>query len=227
MQNLSIGMNWTLISLLIMLGAYLIGSINTSIIVGRLKSDIDIREHGSGNAGMTNTMRTMGKLAGVLVLLGDVLKAAIVMTLVRVIFRDTPEYIYQYLYIAGIGAVLGHNFPIYFKFKGGKGILVSIVAIFFVSPIVGACMLAFGLLIILISKYVSLGSILGAISSLVFAFIFERGDMMLMAFLLILTALTLKMHSSNIVRLINGEENKIGKKKTEQQSAETLSVDKE
>jgi len=208
----SIDMNMIVTALIVMVAAYLIGSINTSIIVGKLKSNIDIRDHGSGNAGMTNAMRTMGKKAGILVLLGDALKAAIILTAVRIIFRDETA-LYTYIYAAGMGVVFGHNFPIFFKFKGGKGIVVSVVAIFFASWPVGLASLAVGLLIILITKYVSLGSILGGMSAVGFAFIFNRGNMQLVAFLAFLAILSIKMHRENIVRLFNGTENKVGRKK--------------
>jgi len=203
--------NWNLIitSLIIMAIAYLVGSINTAIIVGKMKSNIDIREHGSGNAGLTNATRTMGKKAGVFVLLGDVAKAVIVLTAVCIIFPDVPEYIY----VAGVGVVLGHNFPLYFKFKGGKGVLVSIVAIAYASWIVALCALAVWIIIVAITRYVSVGSILGAISTLIFAVIFEAGNMEMFAYFLILAVLCVKMHGSNIARLVNKEENKIGKKK--------------
>jgi len=201
-------MNSIITQLIILAGAYLVGSINTAIIVGKLKSNIDIREHGSGNAGMTNTIRTMGKMSGILVLLGDVLKAVIVMVAVLIIFPDNPAY----LYIAGVGAVIGHNFPIYFKFKGGKGVLVSLVVITFAHPLVGLITLTTALLAMLIWRYVSLGSILGAISAVAAAFILDVDSRML-AYFAFLAVLCLKMHSSNIARLINKEENKIGRKK--------------
>ena len=188
--------------------AYLMGSISTAIIVGKLKSNIDIREHGSGNAGATNTLRTQGKLAGMFVLLGDVLKTAIIMTIVIIFFPQNPEYVY----IAGVGAVLGHNFPIYFKFKGGKGVLVSIVSIIFASPLIGLCTLAIGVLVIVITRFVSLGSIVGAISAVILGFIFAPDNDKMIVFFVIIAILSLKMHSANIVRLFKGEENKIGKK---------------
>jgi len=205
---------------IIMAAAYLIGSINTAIIVGKLKSNIDIREHGSGNAGMTNTMRTSGKMAGILVMLGDVLKAVIVMVAVMVIFPMNDVLIdgvlyagrAEYLYIAGAGAVLGHNFPIYFGFKGGKGVLVSLVAILFAHPAIGLAMFLVAIATMAIWRYVSLGSIVGAISAVVFAWILDV-DGYLLAYFAFLAVLCLKMHSSNIVRLINGEENKIGRRK--------------
>ena len=213
-----------LVSLTIVAGAYLIGSINTSIIVGKLKSDIDIRDHGSGNAGATNALRTMGKVAGLLVLLGDALKAAVAMLAVIFLlplfgFENVREYNPQFLYMAGVGTVLGHNFPIFFKFKGGKGIVVSTVAMIFAAPLVGVSSLAVGVAVILITRYVSLGSMLGAISSIVLAAIFIpteiiSADYRLLAFLLILTILCLRMHSGNIARLLRKEENKIGAKKS-------------
>ena len=121
--------------LFIVLGmiAYLIGSVNTSIVISKLMGE-DIREHGSGNAGMTNTLRTYGKKVAGLVFLGDALKGVVAMLMVMP-FNIGSLTVYL-PYFAGICVILGHNFPVYFRFKGGKGILTSIGIIAVINPLV-------------------------------------------------------------------------------------------
>ncbi len=190
---------------IILVVAYLLGSINTSIIVSKILIGDDIRNHGSGNAGATNTLRTVGKKGAVLVVLGDVLKAIIAIMLAKFITRDSSTA----TYIAGIGAVLGHNFPLYFKFKGGKGIIVSTVAILFADPILGLITAIIAILIMAISKYVSLGSISGAVLFVVLALIFRNNNPDFVVFATILALLAIYMHRSNIARLLAGQENKL------------------
>ncbi len=197
-------------NLIILVVAYLLGSINTSIIVSKILIGDDIRNHGSGNAGATNTLRTVGKKGAVLVVLGDVLKAVIAIMLAKFIARDSSTA----TYIAGIGAVLGHNFPLYFKFRGGKGIIVSTVAILFADPILGLITAIIAILIMAISKYVSLGSISGAVLFVVLALIFRNTNPDFVVFATMLALLAIYMHRSNIARLLAGQENKLnfGKK---------------
>lgn len=192
-------------NLIILVVAYLLGSINTSIIVSRILIGDDIRNHGSGNAGATNTLRTVGKKGAVLVVIGDVLKAVVALLIAGLIADDSSKAIY----IAGIGTVLGHNFPLYFKFKGGKGIIVSTVAILFADPILGLVTTIIAILIMAISKYVSLGSISGAILFVVLALVFRNNNTDFVVFAIMLAVLAIYMHRSNIVRLLEGRENKL------------------
>lgn len=191
-------------NLVILVVAYLLGSINTSIIVSKILIGDDIRNHGSGNAGATNTLRTVGKKGAALVVVGDVLKAVISILIAKII-SDNPTAVY----IAGIGAVLGHNFPLYFKFKGGKGIIVSTVAILFADPILGLVTVVSALSVMAISKFVSLGSILGAVLFVVLALVFRTADTSFIVFAAMLALLAVYMHRSNILRLIKGKENKL------------------
>ena len=197
-------------NLIILIISYLLGSINTSIIVSKIMIGDDIRNHGSGNAGATNTLRTVGKLGALLVVLGDVLKTVIAILVARLISPDTA----QATYIAGIGTVLGHNFPLYFKFKGGKGIIVSTVAMLFADPIIGLVVAVIAISIMAISRYVSLGSVLGAALFVVLSLIFRNGNPDFVVFAIMLAVLAIYMHKSNIIRLANGTENKLsfGKK---------------
>lgn len=196
--------------ILVFLLAYLIGSINTSIIVGKCVAGVDIRKHGSGNAGATNALRTLGKKAGILVVLGDCLKATVAILAAILLL---PGNYQTAVYIAGIGAVLGHNFPIYFKFKGGKGILVSMVAMLFADWQIALIVIVFSILIIALTRYVSLGSILGAVAFIVLTVIMRFGQAGSIAFSVILGVLAIFMHRANIKRLLNGSESKLGQKK--------------
>jgi glycerol-3-phosphate acyltransferase PlsY len=196
--------------------AYLIGSISTAILVGKVLSGDDIRSHGSGNAGATNALRTYGKKAALFVLLGDVLKAVIAVGIARLIWNiaDMSDAVWRtMLYASTVAAVLGHNFPIYFNFRGGKGVLVSVVAVFFADWRIGLWVLVIALSIMAISKFVSLGSVLGAVSDVILVALLHWGDWLFLAHAVVLATLLIYMHRTNIKRLLNGTENKLGKKK--------------
>lgn len=203
--------------ILITVAAYLIGSINFAIVFGKITRGDDIRTHGSGNAGATNALRTYGKLAAAAVTLGDVLKAVVSCVLAIMIANFTPlgaENKYIAVYCAGVGAVLGHNFPLYFKFKGGKGVLVSITALMFANWKIAVAVFAISIIIMAVTKYVSLGSVMGAIIFVIAALVFEHGNIPYIIFTIILAALILWRHRTNISRLLNGTESKLtgGKK---------------
>ena len=192
---------------------YLLGSINTSIIFSKFKKT-DIREHGSGNAGLTNTLRTFGKGAAVVVLLGDVLKGVIAILLARlacnIFMIDMSNEASQ---IAGIAAILGHNFPIYYGFKGGKGVLTSVTVLMMIDYKLALCCLLIFIVIVAITRYVSLGSMLAAASFVVMVLVLKKYD--LLAFGIIVASMLIYRHRSNIKRLIQGNENKLGQKKKE------------
>ncbi len=181
------------------------------------KQNIDIRESGSGNVGTTNTLRTLGKRAGIFALIGDIFKAILAAVIVYFIYRNRVDNVLLLELYASFGAVLGHNFPFYFGFKGGKGIATSTGMIIVAFPeTLPLCVLTM-MLTVFITKYVSLGSIL---SSLVFAVeILIMGSMGLLSFQgtdlieaevigLLAAATAIIKHRSNIKRLLNHEENK-------------------
>ncbi|MBE7028314.1 MAG: glycerol-3-phosphate 1-O-acyltransferase PlsY [Ruminococcaceae bacterium] len=201
--------------------AYLLGSINTSVIIGKLKG-IDIRKKGSGNAGMTNTLRVVGKRAAALVLLFDFLKtiAALILAIyISKIFVPENKDASQYMqYIAGFGAVLGHNFPIYFGFRGGKGIVCSIAVILFLDWRIGVIIATVCIFIMIITKYVSLGSVVGAIIYPIFVIAFNPDFSQMtvrfyIAMSVVISLLALYRHRANISRLLKGTESKLGQKK--------------
>jgi len=192
---------------LALLMGYLIGSISASIIISKIKGN-DIRNNGSGNAGATNTLRTFGVKIAIIVTIFDVLKGVISVLIARAIFKEEAAGI-----LAGFGAVIGHNFPLYFGFKGGKGILTSLAVAFVLSPLSALCALVVGVVVIAVSKYVSLGSITGCAVLPVASIFIEWGNWWLVSFLFILGALAVIRHSSNIKRLVAGNERKLGEKK--------------
>ncbi len=207
---------------------YVFGLFQTSYIIGKMHHT-DIRQHGSGNAGTTNAFRTFGKKAGALTLLGDCLKCVFAIAAVRLIFRGSCGDILPLLSMyAAAGCVLGHNFPFYMNFKGGKGIAASVGMILaFDWRIFLICaVIFFGLFFSM--HYVSLCSVSSYISALIILIIFgemgfygmERAYTLEMYLVMgALTLLALYRHRTNIQRLMNGTENKIylggkaGKKK--------------
>lgn len=220
-------MEWTpALILSLVLGAvigYLLGSLNFSIIISKVMMHDDVRNHGSGNAGLTNALRTMGKGPAVLTLIGDFFKGIIAILLSRLIYKylgGVPSDAMFLLgdYIPAFFALLGHVFPLYYKFKGGKGILVSFGALMVMSPAAGLVAFTSFLLFVIFTKYVSLGSISAAVV-LPFAVLLCRyiqfGELFWWEALYSLpfAFLTLYKHKDNMKRLIKGEENKLSFKK--------------
>ena len=214
------------IRLICLLMGYLLGLIQTSYIYGKLHG-IDIREYGSGNAGTTNALRVLGKKAGIIVLLGDFLKAAVACLIARYIgISFFPDIIYPMVLWAGFGVVIGHNYPFYMNFKGGKGIAATAGIIFGVLDwrIMVICLLSF-IITVVLTRYVSLGSLivvtlfflsflclglLGLIKEPITGMEFS-GNELIESYVLIFLfgCLAFFRHKANIIRLKNGEENKI------------------
>lgn len=193
------------------LPAYFLGSIPTAVWVGRVRYGIDVREHGSRNAGATNTFRVLGKKAGKVVLAIDVLKG-----MVAVLF---PFFVLPYTFtdaelthvqlLASFLAVLGHVFPVFAGFKGGKGVATSLGVIIGLQPIAAAiCLLVF-LLVFIVSNYVSLGSIMAAVAFSLMLWLFPIHTYALPLFGTLLSAIVIFAHRKNIVRIIDGNENKM------------------
>jgi glycerol-3-phosphate acyltransferase PlsY len=183
---------------------YLLGSVNSSLIVGKLYG-VDVRKHGSGNAGMTNSLRTMGKAAALLVLIGDITKG-ILACLAGLFIADDIG-----LLISGIAAVIGHNWPLYFGFKGGKGALTSITVVMMMDWRIGLIIIGVFGITVAVSRYVSLGSILGAITFPLASIFFNKKIELIFA-ALFMSLLVIARHHSNIDRLLKGSESKLGQK---------------
>lgn len=232
------GASFVLHLLVIAMVGYLIGSINLSIVLCKLMGKGDIRDHGSGNAGTTNTLRTLGKLPALIVLTFDILKGFIAIKLgeLLMIFGQdavTNSELLQFAFelanlVAGFAAILGHNFPIYYGFKGGKGIATSLGVIYTIEPIIGATCALFAIILMLASRMVSLGSIFGAFLYPVLvltvgeAFSSHVEIMHKIAYFLFactLASLAIFRHRANIDRLLNGTENKLWKTKKEKEEA--------
>lgn len=194
------------IALGFMLAAYLIGSISPSILLAKAKG-IDIKKEGSGNAGTTNTLRVLGTKAAVITLIIDVCKGFLAVFGGAYFTASYGEFVMnQTMYLCAVGVVLGHIWPIFFKFKGGKGIATAFGAILAVNWLVALIALAIVALGVLISRRMSVGSLLGALA-LPFLFIFFEFDFMMGSFFL--AVLVIHTHRANLLRLRNGTEPKI------------------
>ena len=196
----------TVIIAICLIFGYLFGSLNFAIIYSKLKGD-DIRNHGSGNAGATNVLRTYGKGAAAIVFSLDILKGVIAVMITRIFFDDM-----LYDCASALGAVLGHNFPLYYGFKGGKGVATSLAVLLTLHYPTALIGVAAFLVVVLVTKYVSLSSILAAIAAMISAFAFFKVSEF-SVFCLVIGILCIYRHRSNIKRLLNGTENKLGQKK--------------
>jgi len=187
------------------LGSYLIGSIPFGVVMARAQN-LNIREHGSGNIGATNVARVMGKKAGLLTLLGDVLKGVIVVFGAASLY-EKPKLIA----LAGLMVFLGHLYSIFLKFKGGKGVATSLGLFSYIMPLATLCSAGVFSICLWISGYVSIGSIMAAISLPLFAIFFEL-PLPYIYLAGIVGLLTVQRHYGNILRLIEGTETKFFKK---------------
>lgn len=190
--------------------AYFLGSIPSAVWLGKSLHGIDIREHGSKNAGATNTFRILGKKAGILVLAVDVLKGVLAVILPRLLLSFSGEIIIQIQLLSGIFVFLGHVFPLFAGFRGGKGVATSLGIIFGIHPgAAGVCLLIF-LIVFIISKYVSLGAIVASFFfPFIVSFVFKENSVYLIVFSFVIGFTVIITHRKNIFRLIHGEENKM------------------
>ena len=196
--------------------AYAIGSINFSVILSKKMAGFDVREKGSGNAGSTNMLRAVGKKAAVLTLVCDILKGVVsilIALLIGKIVKNVDRALL--IQIAGILVVVGHTFPIFFGFKGGKGVATSLGVLLMVNWKIGFICLTFALVIIIASKMVSMGSIGAAILFPVLTifinehYIVSASGLKYFIFSLILAVFVIFNHRENVKRILNGTENKL------------------
>lgn len=198
---------------------YVFGLFQTAYIYGRTKG-VDIRREGSGNAGTTNSLRVFGWKAGLITFLGDFCKSLAAMLLIWLLYRGSyPDEVWLLVLYAGLGSVLGHNFPFYLNFKGGKGIACTSAVILFTCPYAAPLCLLLFVAAVGITRYVSLGSILVVSAYLVQLLVFGQTGILGMSgatlteFYIVgacFTLLALWRHRANIVRLLRGTENKFG-----------------
>ncbi len=192
--------------------AYLLGSLNFAIIISGRKYREDIRSYGSKNAGMTNMMRTYGRSAAGLTLLGDALKAVVSCLCGYAVFGTMGAY------IAGLFCILGHMFPIYYRFRGGKGVVTAAVTILMCNPFVFLILFVLFVIIVLSSRYISLGSIM---CMLLYPLVLDRINRWIVGYstlevliAVLMTVLVVFKHRENIKRLLQGKESKFSFKKS-------------
>lgn len=207
--------------------SYIIGSINFAILVTEHYENIDIRKKGSGNAGMTNVMRSVGKKAGIITFAGDVAKGAVAVMAGYLIFWlfsgeeigvNKASLCLMGAYVAGVFDIIGHMFPVFFQFRGGKGVATSLGIMAIVDW--RACLVVLGvfLIVVLATRYISAGSVLGAVAFPISIYFFNRGSQYSLTnefYLTIMTVtasviavLVIVKHIENIKRLIKGTESK-------------------
>ena len=206
-----------------LVGAYLLGSINWAIVISRVMYHDDIRKYGSGNAGMTNVMRTYGKIPALFTLLGDIFKVLISIFIAGLFFGFQYVWAFSFnpiCYLTGLFAMIGHIKPVYYGFKGGKGVLCFAAMGLMLSPLPFLFLLVCFILIVLVTKYISLGSIICA----AFYPLLLQGSMQtitsegynfnIVLITLVEAAILIICHRTNIQRLINHTENKFKFKKS-------------
>ena len=200
-------MNFDPIFILLALAAYLVGSVSTAIITCKIMGLEDPRSTGSNNPGATNVLRIGGKKAAIITLLGDMLKGLVPVLLVNLLgFNDTA------IALVAVGAFMGHLFPVFFNFKGGKGVATFFGALIGMNWPTGLTALATWLSIAYLFKYSSLAALITALSSLAVVWFFT-GSMILLVACVVISSLLIWRHRSNIKRLLSGGEEKMGKKK--------------
>ena len=188
--------------------AYLLGNLNGSVFISALMEKDDVRKHGSGNAGLTNFFRNYGGWDSLLVILVDVLKSAVACFAAGYILASFGYY-RQGLMLGALGVTLGHDFPALLGFRGGKGILCGATIVVILDWRVAVLAAVVFFVAFAITRYVSLGSVLAAITVAVGFLVFQREDPLILAGGLLLAALALFMHRGNIARLAQGKESKV------------------
>nr|WKN39092.1 glycerol-3-phosphate 1-O-acyltransferase PlsY [Tunicatimonas sp. TK19036] len=193
--------------------AYLLGSIPTAVLYGKRVHGIDVREYGSGNSGATNTFRVLGKRAGTIVLMIDMLKGATAASLAHALFKlhaIPADRLIEFQLLLGIVAIVGHIFPIYTNFKGGKGVATLLGMMLAIQPVVALLCVVIFLVILISTKYVSLGSLLATLCFPLLLLLrpFRTGEPLLIAFGFVMFTLLAITHQKNIRRLLNGNESR-------------------
>ena len=189
--------------LLIAVICYFLGNISTGLLIGKLTAQIDIRQHGSGNAGTTNVMRTLGWVPSLLTLAGDVLKAVLAVVIGRAIAGEIGWI------VGAVAVLLGHNWPVLFGFKGGKGMACSLGIILATEPLFALTVLAVQVLVLVITRYMSVASLTTSVLYPVLVICFHESDTPYVVFSILAACLAIFCHRSNISRLIHHTENRL------------------
>lgn len=200
----------TTTNILLLLSAYLLGSIPSAVWIGKYFYSIDVREYGSGNAGATNVFRVLGKKAGIPVLLMDVLKGFLAVNLALLSHNTVGSYQFINLQLVlGIASLVGHIFPIFASFRGGKGIATLLGIILAVLPFAALISMGIFIIVLLISSYVSLSSMTAALAfPIVVILVFKTTTPSLIIFSILIAIMVLITHQKNIERLLRREESK-------------------
>lgn len=194
-----------------LLFGYLFGCFSTGYIIGKINK-VDITQYGSKNSGTTNALRTMGAKAGLFTLIGDMIKAIIPVLLVKHVMFSNNESVLLLALYTGLGVVIGHNYPVWLKFKGGKGIAATGGTMFSFDPLIVLFALPIFVISVLITKFVSVGSLLISIFFPIWIAIRQPGNIHMLLVSIAFTVLAFIKHRENIKRILNGTENKLGQR---------------
>lgn len=200
------------LSVLVAAVSYLLGCISTGILIAK-QAGVNIREHGSNNTGASNVLRVMGLKKGAITFIGDFVKAILACWLGSLLLPGTVFGVAGFgAMLAGLFVVIGHNWPVFFGFKGGKGVACSAAVIFFVNPLWGIISILICIGVIYLTRFISLGSMVMLFCYMVLMCVTHWGQWFTCLFTVALFVLCLYRHRGNIKRLLNGTENKIGQK---------------
>lgn len=190
--------------------AYVLGSIPTAVWIGRRFYNTDVREHGSNNAGATNTFRVLGTRPGIVVLAIDICKGVCAVLLPSILLGLEENDLMLVMIVSGVMAIIGHIFPVFAKFNGGKGVATSLGVVIGLHPLTALICMGVFLLFFLIFKYVSLGAIMASLVFPIILFtVFDEVSVYLKVFAIVMSAIVIIMHHQNIKRLIQGKENQM------------------
>ena len=202
-------MNKPLLTIISCVIAYLLGSVSVGIIISKVFHGPDLHTVGSGNTGASNVQRTMGWKYGILTFVGDMLKGILSCWIARLLTDDHTAVL-----LAGLFAIIGHNWPVFFGFKGGKGVSTSTGVLLWCYPIPALICMGVTVLVIALTKYISLGSItLVTLYAVIVSVFYSQGDWFVIAWAVVIAVMCIARHHANIGRLLRGEENKLGRKK--------------
>ncbi len=218
----------TTTNILLLIAGYLLGSIPSAVWIGKYFYKIDVREYGSGNAGATNTFRVLGKKAGTVVLILDILKGsgAVLLAHFSNYATNSNQFINLQL-VLGISSLIGHIFPLFASFRGGKGVATLLGVVLAVHPMAASCSVLVFVIILLISSYVSLGSMIAGIAFPISVIVvFQTKTPSLIIFSILIAIMILITHQKNIERLLRREESKakIIKKKVKNKEKEKIKL---
>lgn len=190
--------------IIVVIISYLIGNLSFAYILGKLLVKKDVRDYGSGNSGATNAIRAFGAKIGVMAFVGDVLKGIVAVLIGKMLCGEMGGY------LAGVFVIIGHNWPVFLQFKGGKGVATTAGVMLIISPFVCFICLIIGLTIVFFTRMVSLGSIIGMSLAPIVILIFVRPfNIQLFIFCLFVVSMSIYRHKENIKRILNGKENKL------------------